>query len=220
VVGAVQPINQSTFNSMELYLMGLTAPAEVGTFFVLKNQSQNLTTGQVLDAGSITNVTVDDVIAAHGPRVPDSTQSQRAFRCATIVVSEQLLDLHAMALYDFFARRCEATQPLMFASGFATGTGNPWFQATGGRSVMFSKIPDDIPTPTITRQPDGDTEVAFVGKPGIRYQLERSDDLIGWVDDGPAIAVPITNPPGDGRVNVTPAPLPGARRFYRLRADY
>ena len=30
----------------------------------------------------------------------------------------------------------------------------------------------------------------------------------------------ITNPPGDGRVNVTPAPLPGARRFYRLRADY
>jgi len=40
-----------------------------------------------------------------------------------------------MALYDYFARRSEAKQPLTFASGLATGMSNPWYLAIGGRST-------------------------------------------------------------------------------------
>jgi hypothetical protein len=145
VVGNSNFVNLSTFNSMELYLMGLIPSSEVGTFFVLNDQNQNVTVGQTLQPPEITTVTVNDVIAARGARVPDSTQSQKDFRVATIVVSEQLLDAHAMALYDYFARRAEERQQLTFASGLSTGTCNPWYLATGGRSTMVSSIADPPP---------------------------------------------------------------------------
>ena len=145
VVGSSNNLILSTFNSMELYLMGLIPPSEVGTFFVLNDQNQNVTVGQTLQPSEITPVTVNDVIAVRGARVPDSTQSQKNFRVATIVVSEQLLDAHAMALYEYFARRSEERQQLTFASGLSTGTCNPWYLATGGRSVMVSSIADPPP---------------------------------------------------------------------------
>lgn len=148
-VGAGNPINQTTFNTMELYLMGLIPPGEVATFFVLNDQKQNVTAGQVLQPSEVTTVTVDHVIATLGPRVPDSTQAQKNFRSATIVLSDQLLDTHAMAFYDYFARRAEEKQQLPFASGVVTGTCNPWFLATGNRSEMVSKIPGGpVPSPT------------------------------------------------------------------------
>ena len=145
VVGSSNNLILSTFNTMELYLMGLIPPSEVGTFFVLNNQNPNVTVGQTIQPSEITPVTVNDVITARGARVPDSTQSQKNFRVATIVVSEQLLDAHAMALYDYFARRSEERQQLTFASGLSTGTCNPWYLATGGRSVMVSAIADPAP---------------------------------------------------------------------------
>jgi hypothetical protein len=147
LVGNLNAINQTTFNSMELYLMGLIPPSEVDSFFVLNNQNQDVTVGQTLQPSEITPVTVNDVIAARGARVPDSSQSQKNFRVATIVVSEQLLDAYAMAHYDYFARRAEERQQLTFASGLATGTCNPWYLATGARSVMVSQIADPPATP-------------------------------------------------------------------------
>jgi hypothetical protein len=220
VVGNGQSIDQSTFNTMELYLMGLASPAEVGTFFVLNDQNQNITAGQTLTPAEITLVSVNDVIAARGPRVPNSTQAQRTFRCATVVLSEQLLDAYAMSLYDSFARRCEAKQQLTFASGLATGTCNPWYLATGGRSVMFSKIPDDVPLLAIAREPGGDVQLSFTGKLGIRYQPQSSSNLALWSDDGPAVFAPVLNPPGEGPVSVLLSPGSGMQRFFRLRESY
>jgi hypothetical protein len=150
VAGSANQLNLTAFNSMELYLMGLIPPTEVGTFFALNNQAQNVVPGQTLQSSEVTTVTVNDVVAARGARIPDSTVSQKNFRSATIVVSEQLLDAHAMALYDFFARRSEEKQQLPFASGLSTGTCNPWYLATGGRSVMTSSIADPTPSPTPT----------------------------------------------------------------------
>jgi hypothetical protein len=40
VVGTGSAANLTTFNSMELYLMGLIPPSEVQTFFVLNDQNQ------------------------------------------------------------------------------------------------------------------------------------------------------------------------------------
>ena len=153
VVGSGSQLNLSTFNSMELYLMGLIPPSEVETFFVLKDQTQDVIPGQTLQPSEITLVTVNDVIAARGARSPNDAQSQKIFRSATIVLSEQLLDIHSMALYDYFARRSEEKRQLPFASGLATGTCNPWYLATGGRSMMVSEIADTTPTPTPTPTP-------------------------------------------------------------------
>ena len=183
-VGPGNPTNASTFNSMELYLMGLASPSEVATFFVLNNQNQEVSNGQTLQASETTLVTVNDVIAARGARMPDSTASQKTFRCATIVLSEQLLDAHALSFYDWFARRAEAKQPVNYAIGLATGTSNPFYVATGRRAVMFSKIADDRPALTIELLANGDVRLAFRVKLGIRYQPQRSDNLLSWSDQG------------------------------------
>ena len=60
-----------------------------------------------------------------------------------ILLSEQLLDPYAISLYDYFARRIEGKQSVAYVDGFASGTANPWFVATGGRSVIFSKIANE-----------------------------------------------------------------------------
>lgn len=214
VVGSNVAINQSTFNPMELYLMGLATPAEVPNYFVLNDQNQNVTVGQTLTSAEITTVSINDIISAKGARVPDSTTSQKTFRCATIVVSEQLLDGYAMAFYDFFARRAEARQQLTYASGLATGTCNPWYLATGGRSVMFSKIADDIPNVTAARQANGDVNLTFTGKLGISYQRQSSANLVSWTDEGAAVA------PGDASTIVTVPSPGGTQKFWRFKVNY
>ena len=148
VVGPGKEEDGSTFNSMELYLMGLVPPAEVGTFFVLKDQTRDLTVGQTLQPSDITLVTVNDVIAARGPRVPSSADAPKTFRCATIILSEQLLDAPAMSFYDYFARRFEARHRVTFNVGRGTGTTKPWFLATGGRSTISANVAD-TPAPII-----------------------------------------------------------------------
>jgi hypothetical protein len=221
VVGSGNVTNTYVFNSLELYLMGLVPPADVGTFFVLNNQNLNLTVGQTLQPSDLTLVTVDEVIAARGPRVPASTDSQKTFRCATIVLSEQLLDAYAMSFYDWFARRGEAKQRLSYASGFATGTCNPFYLATAGRAVMFSKIKDDQPSVAISGPTNGACNLTFTGKLGIRYQPQISSDLVTWINQGPPVTAPPTQPPGDAPMSVTVTSPPGTLcSFYRVACEY
>lgn len=214
LVGSNVAINQSTFNPMELYLMGLATPAEVPDYFVLNDQNQNVSVGQTLSASEITTASINDVIAAKGSRVPDSTASQKTFRCATLVVSEQLLDGYAMAFYDYFARRCEARNQLTYAQGLATGTTNPWYLATSRRSVMFSKIADDIPQVTAARQVNGDATLSLTTKLGISYQRQSSSNLTTWTDEDAAIA------PGDTHTDVTIHSPGVGPKFWRYKVIY
>jgi hypothetical protein len=221
VVGADVAINHSTFNMMELYLAGLAAPSEVPTYFVLNNQNQTLANGQVLTPAEFTLVNLSDVVAVRGPRVPDSSSSQKTFRCATIILSEQLLDAYAMSFYDFFTRRIEAKTPQAYADGLATGTSNPWFLATGRRSIMFSRIADNRPALNIARLPNDDMRVGFTGTPGIRYQPQRSFNLSSWTNDGPGLIIPTNNPPLDVSTNFVRTPPPGTNQtYYRLNVIY
>ena len=139
-VDAPAELQSSTFNTMELYLMGLVPAAEVGPFFVLKNQNLALTQGMVLNPSDITVVPVADVVAANGVRQPAAGAAQKDFRMATIIVSERQLDPISMSLYDHFARRGEAREVQAYSQGFARGRANPWYLATGGRSVLSTRI--------------------------------------------------------------------------------
>lgn len=69
------------FSYLDLYLMGLISSAEVPDFFLLKNlvPTGKDANGHPTFKAERTKVTIQDVIAAEGPRVPDVDHSQRKF---------------------------------------------------------------------------------------------------------------------------------------------
>ncbi|MGH9512656.1 MAG: hypothetical protein ACRD2U_11040 [Terriglobales bacterium] len=78
------------YSYLDLYLMGLITAAEVPDFFILKNLVRD---GKDLNGHPIfkadrTKVTIQDVIASEGPRLPDVQHSQRRFNTGIVVVVE------------------------------------------------------------------------------------------------------------------------------------
>ena len=136
----MEPLRE--FTDLDLYLMGLLPPHEVGSHiaFVNQNQFDQIHNGGVL-LGPVETVTVDDVIAKEGPRIPDSSVSQKLFRVATVIVTkERLLNKNEMEFFDHLAARGEATELLPFSSGFTKGMTKPFFLATGGRASLITCI--------------------------------------------------------------------------------
>ena len=78
------------YSYLDLYLMGLISAAEVPDFFILKNlvRAGKDTNGHPVFRAERTKVTVQDVIAAEGPRLPDVDHSQREFNTGVVVVVE------------------------------------------------------------------------------------------------------------------------------------
>lgn len=74
-----------------LYLMGLAPPDEVPPFFMLRNLERTDRTdaeGRPIYRGRKVALTVDDVIAAEGPRLPPFEEAQKAFNTAIVVITE------------------------------------------------------------------------------------------------------------------------------------
>ena len=78
------------YSYLDLYLMGLAAPDEVPDFFILRNLSAagKDRDGRPLFKADRTKVTIQDVIAAEGPRLPDVDHSQKQFNTGIVVVVE------------------------------------------------------------------------------------------------------------------------------------
>jgi hypothetical protein len=78
------------YSYLDLYLMGLISAAEVPDFFLLKNlmpAGKDANGHPVFKADRI-KVTIRDVIAAEGPRLPDVDHSQRKFNTGVVVMVE------------------------------------------------------------------------------------------------------------------------------------
>ena len=82
---------------LDLYLMGMIAPSEVPDFFILRNLTLQRdangaplrdANGHRIFKADRTKVTIQDVIAAEGPRTPDVDHSQRAFNTGFVMVVE------------------------------------------------------------------------------------------------------------------------------------
>lgn len=130
------------FNDLSLYLMGLLPPAQVGAHFSFVNQNQSTSGGVLL--GPVTPVTVQDVIAKVGPRVPAAGQKPR-YRNATVFVTQNgLATQQQMRLYDFFARRAAEEAEVQTAQGLVDGPSKPFFTATGGRARLNPRIKQRI----------------------------------------------------------------------------
>jgi len=78
------------YSYLDLYLMGLISAAEVPDFFVLKNLAAagKDANGCPIFKADRVKVTVQDVIAAEGPRLPDVGHSQRLFNTGMVLVVE------------------------------------------------------------------------------------------------------------------------------------
>jgi hypothetical protein len=78
------------YSYLDLYFMGLISAAEVPDFFILKNVVAvgKDTIGRSVFKAERTKVTIQDVIAAEGPRQPDVSHSQREFNTGIVVVVE------------------------------------------------------------------------------------------------------------------------------------
>lgn len=90
------------YGDVDLYLMGLIPPEEVDPFFVIQNpDTRNLTddyglplrpesppafSAPVTLPGERLDLTIQDIIAAEGPRVPSAETSQKSWRIATVLV--------------------------------------------------------------------------------------------------------------------------------------
>ncbi len=131
------------FTDLDLYLAGFLRPDQVGEHLVFADQNAafNLTCNGGLYTGPMRTVTINDVIGYAGPRVPDSSTSQKRFHIATIIVSKDgLLDADAMSFYSYFAKRAEATSTVPVHEGLAKYTGKPFAVATRGLGSIVSAL--------------------------------------------------------------------------------
>ena len=78
------------YSYLDLYLMGLISGADVPDFFILKNLVRvgKDTNGHQVFRAERTRITILDVIAAEGPRLPAVDHSQRTFNTGVVVVVE------------------------------------------------------------------------------------------------------------------------------------
>lgn len=78
------------FSYLDLYLMGLISAAEVPDFFILRNlvPAGKDANGKPTFKAERTKITVQDVIALHGPRLPDVDHSQRKINTGMVMIVE------------------------------------------------------------------------------------------------------------------------------------
>jgi hypothetical protein len=80
----------SGYSYLDLYLMGLMSASEVPDFFILDNLVRvgSDASGHPIFKADRQKVTIGDVIAAEGPRLPDAEHSQRRFNTGIVVMVE------------------------------------------------------------------------------------------------------------------------------------
>ncbi len=78
------------WSPLDLYLAGLYAPQQVPPFFYIDSpgtDASQLSRSGVTVTGTRHGVTIDDVIAAEGPRIPAAADAQKRFRAAILLVT-------------------------------------------------------------------------------------------------------------------------------------
>jgi hypothetical protein len=114
----------SGFSYLELYLMGYLPASRVPDFFILRNQQSVGRTpeGQNIVKAEKVTITIQDVIAHNGPRLPSFEDSPKTANTAIVAVT----------------LKGRQPSPAMLAQleGIATAWKGYWSKVTGGVSVM------------------------------------------------------------------------------------
>jgi hypothetical protein len=113
---------------LDLYLMGLISPSEVPDFFLLRHMvaQGSDSNGHAIFKADRTKITIDDVIAAEGPREPDVDHAQKRFNTGMVVVLEHGHDAPAQLVHD--------------VEGIRLRWMDYWETTTGHRSAMTADL--------------------------------------------------------------------------------
>ena len=114
---------------LDLYLMGLIRASEVPDFFILRNLTPagRDASGHPMFKADRTKVTIQDVIAAEGPRLPDVDRAQKQFNTGMVVMVEH--------------GRTPSRELVERANGIRTAWIDYWATTTGHRSSMTASVP-------------------------------------------------------------------------------
>ena len=114
----------SGFSYLELYLMGFLPASKVPDFFILRNQQNVGRTpeGQNIVKADKVTITIQDVIAHNGPRVPSFENSPKAYNTAIVAVT--------------LPGRQPPPAMLTQLEGIAAAWKSYWSKVTGGVSTM------------------------------------------------------------------------------------
>jgi subtilase family serine protease/flagellar hook assembly protein FlgD len=162
------------FSPLDLYLAGFFAPGEVPPFVLIENPavdpSQLPRRGARVE-GEATLVTVDDVIAAEGPRVPPAAQSPKDFRAAFVLLVRP-------------GQEASAAQ-IAVLERIREGLTTRFAVLTGGRAVL-EVFPEALPVgepgapPEVAGGPPRDTEASLLD--GLAWLRSRQSPDGYWQD--------------------------------------
>ena len=112
------------WSHLDLYLMGLISAEEVPDFFILRNMvpSGHDPQGRAIFRANRIKITIQDVIAAEGPRSPDVHHSQRTFNTGMVVIVEH--------------GKKPGKELIERTNGIRQQWMEYWWRTTGGRSTM------------------------------------------------------------------------------------
>jgi len=103
----------NNFSLLELYMMGLATRNEVMPLRFMADASYpDLDT--IVPESSTILVSIDDIIAAYGERIPRAADSQKSFTAAFIVVSESFISEVEYTLTSVVARHFGSTAEVVF----------------------------------------------------------------------------------------------------------
>ena len=122
------------YSNLDQYAIGLRAPEEVPPFFYISSASNNTLANRSQDTfpsgtqatGTPVEVTIEDVIAAEGPRIPARSSSQKDFQQAFILLVPQ--------------GTLPSDAELNKAKRFIAEWKDYWVVATDGRSTMSTNL--------------------------------------------------------------------------------
>ena len=116
------------YSYLDLYLMGLLPKDDVPDFLLIQNMAfiGRDSNNDGLYSGDRLDITVDDVIAANGPRVPSFQEAQKDFNLGLIG----------------FVLPGAAPSPMLLErmAGIREAFTEYWSQATGGMSIMIDPL--------------------------------------------------------------------------------
>jgi len=133
-----------SFTDMDLYLMGLIPPSQVGVHFIVTdlnvaNQMPDVCNFNLSPSQYVT-LTAQDVINSYGARVPAASPGKQ-IRIATILLTrDTLADADTMALADFLTRRFQEQSNVPVKVGLARRLGDSMFTASGKLASVATQL--------------------------------------------------------------------------------
>ena len=121
--------SKSGLGPLELYLAGFIPPQEVPDLWVAPD-GRWIEYPRTFTASDIRRYTIDDVVVAHGRRVPEASQSQREFRAAAILLIDENHPVNMGGL-----EKLSGDVAWISHVGVTEDAGWPnFYEATGGRA--------------------------------------------------------------------------------------